>query len=126
MEGTAAHFERTRCFGFCPDYEVTVFGNGVVLFHGRFFTKVMGYRIATVDQATVQKLLDAFDTAKFSTMPSYTNYEVTDMASAAITLVKGGETHTVDHYQGDRSAPDALTNLETSIDEILNTAQWIN
>lgn len=126
MEGTAIHFERTMCFGFCPDYEVTVFGNGVVLFHGRNHTKVQGYRIATVDQATVQKLLDAFDATKFSTMPSYTKYEVTDMASAAITMVKGSETHTVDHYQGDHSAPEALTNLENSIDDILNTAQWIN
>lgn len=27
--------ERTRCFGFCPDYVVTVCGNGTVLYKGR-------------------------------------------------------------------------------------------
>lgn len=126
MEGTAIHFERTMCFGFCPDYSVTVFGNGVVLFHGRYHTKIQGFRVFTTDQATVQKLLDAFDTAKFDTLTSYTNYEVTDMASASTTLVKGGTTHTVDHYQGDRSAPEALMTLEDSIDQILGTAQWTN
>jgi hypothetical protein len=126
MEDTAVHFERTLCFGFCPDYAVTVFGNGIVLFHGRYHTKTEGFRISTVDQATVQELLDAFETAGFETMTSYTNYEVTDMSSTSLTLVEGAETHTVDHYLGDRSAPEALTTLETAIDEILNTSQWIN
>ncbi|MGA7730481.1 MAG: DUF6438 domain-containing protein [Chloroflexia bacterium] len=124
MEGVAVHFERLRCFGFCPDYEVTAFGNGVLLFHGRYFTRIQGFRVATVDQATMQKLLDTLDKANFDTMPSYTNYEITDLPYANITLVRGGKTHTVQHYQGDSTAPESLTTLENTIDEILNTAQW--
>jgi hypothetical protein len=124
MEGVAVHFERLRCFGFCPDYEVTVFGNGVVLFHGRFYTRIQGFRVATVDQATLQKLLDTLDKANFDTMPSYTNYEITDLPYANITLVRGDKTHKVEHYQGDSTAPESLTTLENTIDEILNTAQW--
>jgi hypothetical protein len=125
MEGVAVQFERSMCFGICPDYSITVFGNGAVLFHGRYHTRIQGFRIATIDRATVQKLLDALDNAGFDKMPSYTNYEVTDLPYAYITLVRDGNTHRVEHYHGDSSAPDSLTALENSMDEILNTAQWV-
>src|SRR5947208_1474873 len=34
--------ERSTCFGTCPDYKLTVTGDGTVVFEGREFVKVKG------------------------------------------------------------------------------------
>jgi hypothetical protein len=125
LRGLVIGLERTVCFGACPDYRVTVYDDGTVVYEGRNFTKVVGFRIASVEEDTLRKLVAEFEGADFFALQDYTNMDITDSPSAVTSISLPGKSHTVNHYFGDRSAPDKLVNLENKIDELLNTGPWV-
>ena len=49
--------ERNGCLGSCPDYKVTILGNGSVQYLGRAFVRIGGIRRKTVPIPIVQKLI---------------------------------------------------------------------
>lgn len=119
--------ERQPCFGFCPVYTVTIHGDGRVEYNGTDFVEVTGPQTATIDPAAVQSLADRMTAAGyFDWNDAYINQEVTDnpYAITSITL-SDGTTKRIEHYYGDFSAPEALTELEALIDETANTAPWV-
>ena len=117
--------ERTACFGTCPVYELTITGDGTVVYQGTDFVEVKGKQTASLDQAQVQELVSAFEQAHFYALQdTYTNYDVTDNPSAIISITYKGESKTVNHYYGDKSAPQELYDLEAKIDEIVNSKKW--
>ena len=118
--------ERTVCFGACPDYTLTIQGDGTVTYEGRQFVRIEGTRTATISEAKISQLLSEFEKVDyFSLNNSYEKLEATDMPSAITSLTINGKTKTVRHYHGDFSAPEKLTELENKIDEIVNSDQWI-
>ena len=50
--------ERIGCFGSCPDYKVTILGNGSVQYIGRAYVRVDGIRTRTVPVKAVQRLIE--------------------------------------------------------------------
>jgi hypothetical protein len=110
-----------------PDYHLTLFGNGTVVFEGRYGTVVNGFRISTVSQETVHKLLSAFDKAGFSTMSEteYAEYGMSDAPSARTTLYHQGKRKSIYHYFGNNVPDEKLTQLENKTDEILHTEKWV-
>jgi hypothetical protein len=126
LEDLVITLDRGPCFGFCPSYSVTVYGDGLVVFEGVRFTSVQGFAIGSVDAATLQQLVDAFNKAGFDAMQDrYDNMQVTDMPSATTSLTLNGKTHSVYHYFGDDNAPEALKQLEDQIDTLLKTEVWV-
>lgn len=119
--------ERTRCFGACPAYTVMVYEDGSIVFNGIDFVSNTGEHSATIDPDLVQQLADYIvEAGYFDLEDSYTNREATDMPSAITAVYINGETKQINHYYGDFSAPEVLTEIETRIDEVLNTERWIN
>jgi putative hemolysin len=116
--------ERTACHGTCPVYKLTITGDGTVVYEGRDFVEVKGQQTSSISTAQVQDLLAAFEQANFLTLTDYTEQKVTDLPSAITSITRGGQTKTVNHYYGDDSAPQQLTDLESKIDEITNSKQW--
>jgi hypothetical protein len=119
--------ERQPCFGFCPVYTLALHGDGRVEYNGLENVAVTGPQSGTVDPAAVQALADEMAAAGyFDWEDAYLNQEVTDnpYAITSITL-SDGTTKQIEHYYGDSSAPEALTALETRIDETANVAQWV-
>jgi hypothetical protein len=117
---------RTACFGTCPVYVVTAYGNGVVVWQGEGHVAVRGTRITTVGTGALRQLLAEFEKAGyFALKDEYNEYTVTDNPSALTFLKRGGRSKSIDHYYGDRTAPARLLILERRIDEILNTGRWI-
>jgi hypothetical protein len=49
--------QRIGCLGFCPDYKVTIFGNGSVRYEGRMYVREKGVRENTIPVSTVQRLI---------------------------------------------------------------------
>ncbi|HKP53084.1 MAG TPA: hypothetical protein VJ183_10595 [Chloroflexia bacterium] len=47
------------------------------------------------------------------------------MPSASLSISTSDKGNMVNHYYGDHNAPATLTALESKVDEILNTAQWV-
>ena len=70
---------RTPCFGFCPDYTVTISGDGGVLYEGRRFVNVVGERRAQISPAQVQALLARFDAIGFDNLENEYRAGVTDL-----------------------------------------------
>jgi hypothetical protein len=49
---------RTVCYGFCPDYTVSISGDGQVRYEGRAFVNVVGQRTASIPPEDVARLLE--------------------------------------------------------------------
>lgn len=136
---TVVTLERTPCFGTCPSYKVTVYGDGRLVYEGRKFVKVEGKVESNVTREQVGQLLAEFEKANYFSLrdlyndvrdgcPTYW----TDSPSADTSLQVGGRSKAVAHYYGcmekGTSAvvyPRELYHLESRIDEILDTARWV-
>ena len=124
FSGLMITMERTACHGTCPVYKLTIQGNGDVTYNGQDFVQVKGKQTAGLSLAQIQELVSAFEQAKFFTLRDYTHEDTTDSPSAITSITLNGKTKTINHYYGDNSAPQALFDLESKIDEITNSKQW--
>lgn len=118
--------ERTPCFGVCPVYTLTIYGDGRIVYEGMRNVRIEGTITTTISEDKIKQLIREFRKINyFSLKDSYEVRNVTDMPSAYTSLTVDGKTKTVRHYHGDLSAPKKLTELENKIDEIVNSARWI-
>lgn len=118
--------ERTACFGTCPVYSLTIRGDGTVVYEGKDFVKVKGKAETTISQEQVEQLVSEFEKVDyFSLNDSYTERTITDAPTVTTSITIDGKTKTIEHYRGDENAPEALTQLENKIDEIVDSEQWI-
>ncbi|NVM22360.1 MAG: lamin tail domain-containing protein [Desulfobacterales bacterium] len=125
LTGLVITLERTVCFGACPAYELTVYGNGTVVYEGSEFVRVVGIRTTIISEEKVRLLVSEFDRIDyFALSDSYEDYMVTDLPFAITSITIDERTKTVRHYHGDLSAPEELTELENQIDEIVDSKRW--
>jgi hypothetical protein len=114
--------DRTKCFGLCPDYSVTVQADGSVVFEGRHLTNVKGKTSGTIDRAKLVEIAREIKKADFFSLdPSYSE-DVTDDPTYTLAVVMGGKSKQVKSYA---TRPIRLGILMNRIDQILNTEQWI-
>ena len=119
--------ERQPCFGFCPVYTLTIHGDGQVEYDGLNHVEVTGPQTAAIDPAAVQQLGEAMIAAGYLDWEdAYMNQDVTDMPYVITSLtLADGTTKRIEHYYGDHSAPEELTEVESMIDETAGVAQWV-
>lgn len=118
--------ERTPCFGFCPDYTVTIRGDGAVTFEGRRFVNARGVHTATIAPAEVERLLAHFDAIGFETLRSAYRANVTDLPTTTITLTRNGRTKSVLDYGGTGAGmPESVRELQQEIDRVAGTGRWV-
>ena len=117
--------ERTACFGVCPVYKLTIYGDGRVVYEGIRFVRVGGIITTNISEDEIRQLIAEFQKIDyFSLKDSYEQHNATDMPSAFTSLTVDEKTKTVRHYHGDLSAPEELTELENKIDQIVDSDQW--
>ncbi|MEM2140931.1 DUF6438 domain-containing protein [Nitrososphaera sp.] len=121
-EDVTITLERTVCFGFCPDYIVTVHGNGTVVYEGRAFVAVEGTQTAQIPEQDVQELVSEFYRAGFFSLADRYEQAVTDLPSQTTSITIDGMTKSVYRYG---SEPQRLAMLEDRIDEIAGTEKWV-
>lgn len=118
--------ERGVCFGFCPDYTVSITGDGQITYEGRRFVNVGGRQTATIPAADVQRLLARFDAVGFERLRDEYRAQVTDLPTFVITLERNGRTKRVLDYGGiSAGMPEAVRDLQDEIDRTANTARWV-
>src|ERR687894_241291 len=118
--------ERTPCQGPCPVYRVTVFGSGDVRYFGEAHVARTGAHRWKISGRRLERLAEAFERARYSRLEDrYTDREFAG-APGCMTSVEyeDGGSKSVEHYHGDPSAPDALTELEDEIDRILGVERY--
>ena len=122
--------ERTACFGNCPVYQLTVYGDGRVVYEGKAFVTVIGKRTAQISPQQVQQLVTAFETANFFALENQYIAEATDLPGAWTSISSHGQSKRVWRYGSSdtpelNNAPRSLTELESQIDKIVNSQQWV-
>lgn len=118
--------QRGVCFGFCPDYTVSITGDGQVTYEGRRFVNVTGTQTATIPAADVRALLARFDAIGFECLNDEYLAHVSDLPSYTVTLERNGRTKRVVDYGGPGAGmPESVRQLQDEIDRVANTARWV-
>ena len=121
-ESAIITIDRTVCFGSCPDYSLTIYGNGTVIYDGRNFVAITGRQTSTIPQEDVRELIRTFySIGYFSLRDEYVD-QVTDLPTTTTSITIGGQFKQVINYYG---APESLRQLENKIDETANSGIWV-
>ena len=126
-------------FQVSPEYRLSIFDDGTVLFQGKKHVKSLEPIRTKIDKEQLAKLLAAFERISFYSLGD--RYErnddgcgmmVTDQPYATIQLNVGGKKKSIVHYYGccEEVAPhvvfpQVLFRLEAMIDEVVNSKQWL-
>lgn len=122
IEDVVISLERTRCFGVCPAYTVTIYGDGTVVYEGVDFVKVKGTQTAQIPQEDVRELVDDFYAAGFFQLRDRYEQQASDLPSQTTSITIDGTTKTVFRYGFE---PARLVELEDRIDEVAGTEKWV-
>lgn len=110
---TRIQLETGTCFGGCPVYSITVYGNGTVHYVGHEETRVRGHERYSIPRRQFRQLLHAVYRTDFFRMESEHSVPVTDRASATVTVSMSGHTKSV--YEYGHAGPDRLHVLQEEI-----------
>ena len=126
-------------FQVSPEYRLSIFDDGRVLFQGKKHVKSQEPIHTKIDKEQLAKLLTAFERINFYSLRD--RYEGgndgcgmmgTDQPYTTIRLNVGGKKKSIVHYYGcwEEGAsrvvfPQELFKLEAKIDEVVKTKQWL-
>lgn len=133
-----ATLARTRCYGSCPAYRLTIYEDGLVEYVGEDFVTLVGKQTARLDAASIVEIHQAFAQAKYLQLKGRYDCREWTCNPSAITSYRHGEfVRTIKHYYGCRgehgdagcrTSPqelEALTALEARIDKIVQVDRWV-
>jgi len=119
-EGFFITLERTACLGSCPDYKITIRGNGTVRYEGRAYVAVKGIRTTAIPASAVQKLQQELRGENFLHWPEQKQVCV-DFAETKITATLDGQKKEV--IEG-CNQPGNVLQLASEIDQISGVERW--
>jgi hypothetical protein len=115
--------ERTACYGICPDYKITIYGDGKVEYKGNMFVKVKGQQTSKISLDKVKELIDEFYKINYFSLKDRYYDPVTDLPTTITSISINGKSKRVEDYCCD--APKELRELEDKIDEITESEKWV-
>jgi len=116
---------RSRCFGMCPSYTVTV-GMNEIVFDGEASVFALGRHTDRVAPEEVRKLAERFIAANFYSMEDDYTFFVTDMPTYVLSIEIDGRRKEVRDYVGNWAGmPAVITELEDEVDRSSHTERWI-
>ncbi len=119
--------DRQACFGFCPDYTVTITEAGEVIFEGRNFVQSPGKNESySIPEANVTKIIREFEDVDFFDLDDeYVDPYITDLPSTTISLRLDDEFKSIKLYGLEDTVPQELVDLADKIDELANTDKYV-
>ena len=125
--------ERQECDLTCPIYKLTISADGKVVYEGRRFVKKTGIVRSSISQEKLAELISEIERINyFSLKDKYSPggecpQVVTDYPTAITSVRINGKSKTIEHYYGCTGSDvmQELTSLESKIDELVDTRQWI-
>ena len=126
LENAVITLDQGPSFGSCPGYRLTLRGDGTVVYEADDFVKGKRVERKKIPQAKVKALVAEFFAAGyFSLLESYLQMDCTCQSWITTSIAIGNVQKSITRYSGDLSAPKALCELESKIDEIADSAQWV-
>jgi hypothetical protein len=115
---------RNGCLGTCPNYKVTIEGNGQVTFVGREFVNFVGTKIYTVPKAEVSALIH--DIQRYDILKAEDDYGApVDAPVCTINIDAGSHRKDVLSVCGTPpNVPSGVIKLHARIDEVARTAEF--
>ena len=141
---SAITLQRSACYGSCPDYRVTVHGDGLVEFdtgddhfkgtaaevhlqYSGHNVLLPGRHTAHIDPTAVAGLFDKFRAAHFFGLRKEYVYGATDASTQILTVSIGKTSKTVTDYIGTEAGmPEEVRALEEAVDAVAGTARWVD
>jgi hypothetical protein len=136
--------QRSACFGMCPDYIVTISGDGSAVFTTdyrpvdpvagvhREFSRSVGVLVpgthrTKIDPNAVRTLVQQFQDAGFFDLKNEYRYGATDAPTYVISIDTGhGSKRIIDYIGRQAGMPASVTALEDAIDKTAGTRRWID
>ncbi len=115
--------ERTACFGMCPDYKVSIKGDGTVTYEGHQFVRVSGTHTWKIDPAAVKALADEMQQAGYFDLQDEYVARVTDNPTTWTSLTIGGRTKRIKDYV---AGPPKLKEIEARIDQVSGVKGYVS
>ena len=113
----AVYIRKTPCYGKCPSYEATLYGNGQVLYNGKSNVDLLGRYLFTMPVKTINNIQNQARRAGYHKLNK--EYMLNpDLPSTITTITFDGKTSTIE-VQG--NAPDRLKDLLVFIDQEIIT-----
>ncbi len=81
--------DRSGCFGTCPVYNVTIYGNGIVKYEGIRHVEKIGMFIGRMDPAVFSKIVDEMNAVNFMKMKDVYDTFFSDLPGSTIHLHMG-------------------------------------
>jgi hypothetical protein len=130
LKTVVIRFQRTECYGSCPAYKVTIFGDGRVEYVGEKNVKVQGKKNGRIGEGDLRSLLAAFSKADFFSLGENLGESKcscalwTDFPTTLTEITIGSSTHRLEHYAGCGCASKELFALEDEIDKAAKVQIW--
>jgi hypothetical protein len=126
-EATTITLQRSRCYGSCPAYSVTLTPDGLVSYEGEAYVLYHGAASHRIAPSAVRSLADEMESAHYFelSVPRDCADTTTDAPTVTTSLERSGRSHEIANYHGNGCAPPVLAALEQRIDEVAGTAVWI-
>jgi len=131
-------FTRTACFGTCPTFEVNVFADGVISFHGQAYTEKDGVHRLPNNPDLFNHIVQQLDTHNFTQFQDHYGWVEegkkdpceqmwTDASSSVLTLQYANTKKTVYHYHGcvGFEREDELIQLEKLLFEMIELKDYV-
>ena len=120
---TMIKLSRGVCFGTCPNYDLTIDGNGKATYVGKKHVDKIGTYSKTFTPEETNLLFRKFKKADFWAYKDEYYADVSDLPMNFITFESDGRSKKIKAYYG---VPESLQALMTEVDAYANTEGWIS
>ena len=120
-DNTLIKLQKTRCYGKCPVYTITIHGNGQAIYFGKENVGKIGKYEKKLEQTEIGNLIKAFEDANFFEFKDEYTAKITDRPTTYITYTVNEKTKRIRDYYG---APAELKKLEKMVEVIANSEGW--
>lgn len=124
-DSLVAYLERTRCFGICPVYSISIYRSGCVVFVGNEHVKPIGNHFTFLNRTELISIGEQAEKSGFFNLnDEYRNPYLTDFPTVYVEVRYKGKKKRVWHY--DAEPPRNLVEMEDYIDKLLNEqTRWV-
>ena len=110
--------ERTPCFGKCPNYKITIFNTGNVIYEGYKFALKEGKYRRKLTEGQLIEITNQLEAIKLFELKDVYDSKITDIPSCMLFFNYNGEKKKILDRDG---APDKLKRFEKFIDALIIT-----
>tara|TARA_B100000700_G_C14990740_1_gene831181 strand:+ start:1287 stop:1688 length:402 start_codon:yes stop_codon:yes gene_type:complete len=118
------YMKRTACYGTCPQYEISIYNNGLIQYDGKAFVDRLNCFQAILDENLIVRIKEKLENVNFFDFEQEYISPVTDIPSVILKVNLGQGAYTVvDRLNG----PKELKSLHSFIDSIYtDVITWEN